>query len=193
MVLTKIFTRISMLILIISVSACSSVAPVKTSIPTEERTQTPQQAQPKEIPVKEAKQVIIRPQEKPKVVKKKTVEIVPVSPATIKKKRQSPAVVALLASAQQASNKGNTRSAQTNLQRAQRIAPQDPDVYYALANIHRDLQDYGLAEQVALKGVSIMQGQAKQLKRFWLLIADIRDESNNTAGAKKARTIARSY
>ena len=191
MVLTKTLTRISTLILIIGVSACSSVAPVKTSVPTEDPTQTQQKYEA--VPVHEPENTVITPQEKPQTLKEKTVVIVPVSPTTIEQKKQSPAVIALLESAQQANRNGDTRSAQTSLQRAQRIAPQDPDVYYALANIHRDLQDYGLAEQVALKGVSIMQGQALQLKRFWFLIADIREEAGNTSGAKKARQTAALY
>lgn len=191
MVLTKTLTRISTLVLIIGLAACSSVAPVKTSVPTEDRTQTQQKYEG--IPVHEPENTVIPPQEKPQTLKEKTVVIVPVSPTTIEQKKQSPAVIALLESAQQANRNGDTRSAQTSLQRAQRIAPQDPDVYYALANIHRDLQDYGLAEQVALKGVSIMQGQALQLKRFWFLIADIREEAGNTSGAKKARQTAALY
>ncbi len=191
MVLTKTLTRISTLILIICVSACSSVAPVKTSVPTEERTQTQQKYEA--VPVHEPENTVITPQEKPQTLKEKTVVIVPVSPTSIEQKKQSPAVIALLESAQQANRNGDTRSAQSSLQRAQRIAPRDPDVYYALANIHRDLQDYGLAEQVALKGVSIVQGQAERLRQFWLLIADIREEAGNSSGAKQARQAANRY
>ena len=119
--------------------------------------------------------------------------IVPVSPSVIEPSKQNAAVVALLDSAQQHKLEGDLRSAQTSLQRAQRIAPRDPEVYYALANTHRDLQDYALAEQVALKGVSIVQGQPTQLLRFWTLIADIRSDAGNLSGAEKAKEMANRY
>lgn len=119
--------------------------------------------------------------------------IVPVSPSVIAPSKQNAAVVALLDSAQQQKRDGDLRSAQTSLQRAQRIAPRDPEVYYALANTHRDLQNYALAEQVALKGVSIVQGQPTQLHRFWTLIADIRSDAGNFSGAEKAEAMANRY
>ena len=118
---------------------------------------------------------------------------VPVSPSTASANTQNAAVIALLDSALKQSRQGDLHSAQTSLQRAQRIAPRDPEVYYALANTHRDLHDYVLAEQVALKGVSIVQGQPVQLHRFWNLIADIRTESGNINGARKARQTANRY
>jgi len=119
--------------------------------------------------------------------------IVPVSPSAIKSAPKNAAVVALLDSAKQQSQNGALRSAQTSLQRAQRIAPREPAVYYDLAKVHIALQDYGLAEQVALKGVSIVQGQPKQLHRFWNLIADIRTAAGNKSGANKARKMADRY
>jgi tetratricopeptide (TPR) repeat protein len=118
---------------------------------------------------------------------------VPVSPSMIKPAQQSTAVIALLDEANNYSQQGNLRSAQTSLQRAQRIAPRDPEVYYALANTHLTLQDYSLAEQVALKGVSIVQGQPNQLRQFWNLIAVIRTAAGNTSSAKRARDTANRY
>lgn len=117
----------------------------------------------------------------------------PVSPSTSRPAQQNTAVVALLSEANNYSQQGDLRSAQTSLQRAQRIAPRDPEVYYALANTHLTLQDYSLAEQVALKGVSIVQGQPNQLSRFWNLIAGIRTAAGNTSGANQARDTANRY
>jgi predicted Zn-dependent protease len=119
--------------------------------------------------------------------------IVPVSPSAIKSAPKNAAVVALLDSAKQQSQNGALRSAQTSLQRAQRIAPREPAVYYDLAKVHIALQDYGLAEQVALKGVSIVQGQSKQLHRFWNLIAEIRSAAGKKSGAAKAKEMADRY
>lgn len=120
--------------------------------------------------------------------------IVPVSPSTIAQPaQQSTAVLALLGEASSYSQQGDLRSAQTRLQRAQRIAPRDPEVYYVLAKTHLELQDYHLAEQVALKGVSIAQGQSHYLRQFWTLIAQTRTSAGNLSGAKKAQKSADSY
>lgn len=191
MVLTNTFIRTLAITFVVAISACSSQPPIKTAIPTEDRTETRNDYE--QSPILESNETIILPQEQPQKTTKEMTVTVPVSPTKLEKKKQSPAVVALLASAQKANKNGDIRSAQSSLQRAQRIAPQDPDVYYALANIHRNLQDYALAEQVALKGISIVQGQAKQLKRFWLLIVSIRKESDNISGAKKAQSTADLY
>jgi hypothetical protein len=119
--------------------------------------------------------------------------IVPVAPSSIESAPKNAAVVALLDSAKKQTQDGEIHAAQTSLQRAQRIAPREPEVYYELAKVHIDLEDYGLAEQVALKGVSIVQGQPKQLNRFWLLITKIRSAAGNSAGAKKAKALADGY
>jgi Flp pilus assembly protein TadD len=119
--------------------------------------------------------------------------IVPVSPTTIETHHQSDAVIALLSSAEAAQQQGDFKSAQTTLQRAQRIAPRDPSVYYKLAVTHQNLEDYRLAEQVALKGVSIVQGQRPQLRKFWLLIADIRLQAGDIVAAERAEHTASRY
>jgi len=127
------------------------------------------------------------------LVEKPNKAIVPVAPSSIEAAPKNAAVVALLDSAKKQTKGGELRSAQTSLQRAQRIAPREPEVYYDLAKVHLELEDYGLAEQVALKGVSIVQGQPAQLHKFWALIADIRAAAGNNSGAKKAKEIADRY
>jgi len=118
---------------------------------------------------------------------------VPISPSAINAPQQNTAVIALLDEANNYSQQGDLRSAQTTLQRAQRIAPRDPEVYYSLANTHLALQDFSLAEQVALKGVSIVQGQPDKLHQFWNLISVIRTAAGNSSGAKQARDTANRY
>ncbi|MFY0657556.1 MAG: tetratricopeptide repeat protein [Neptunomonas phycophila] len=117
---------------------------------------------------------------------------VPVAPSSVEV-QQNPAIIALLDSAKQQTNGGNLRAAQTSLQRAQRIAPRDPEVYYSLADTHRRLGEFLQAEQVALKGVAIAQGQNTQLRRLWTLIASIRNDSGDVEGADKAAGIAERY
>ena len=118
---------------------------------------------------------------------------VPVSPKVVLQTKQSPAAVALLATARKQTNNGQLRSAQTSLQRAQRIAPKDPEVYYSLADTHRRLGEFLQAEQVALKGVGIAQGQSTKLRRLWQLIASIRTDAGDLEGADKASAVARRY
>ena len=119
--------------------------------------------------------------------------IVPVSPTTIEVDLQNNAVTTLLDSAKVALLQGDLKSVQTILLRVQRIAPRDPNIYYKLASTHLDLKDYKLAEQVALKGVSLAQGQDFQLRKFWLMIADIRMKSGDIIAAEKAEHTASRY
>ena len=119
--------------------------------------------------------------------------IVPVSPTAIEVDLQNDAVTALLDSAKTALLQGDLKAAQTILQRVQRIAPRDPNVYYKLASTHLDLKDYKLAEHVALKGVSLAQGQDFQLRKLWLMIADIRLQSGDIIAAEKAEHTASRY
>ena len=119
--------------------------------------------------------------------------IVPVSPTAIEVDLQNDAVTALLDSGKTALLQGDLKAAQTILQRVQRIAPRDPNVYYKLASTHLDLKDYKLAEHVALKGVSLAQGQDFQLRKLWLMIADIRLQSGDIIAAEKAEHTASRY
>lgn len=115
------------------------------------------------------------------------------APAPQPQTQQSPAVVALLSDAEQSRDAGDYRAAQGSLQRAQRIAPRDPEVYYSLAATHMELEDYDLAEQVALKGVSVAQGNAYQLRRLWQLLAKIRLRAGDPEGSRQAELKANQY
>lgn len=107
--------------------------------------------------------------------------------------QQNSAVIALLGNAAQSRASGDYRSAQGSLQRAQRIAPRDPEVYFSLSQTHLELEDYDLAEQVALKGVSLVQGNNDQRRKFWNLIAKIRLRAGDANGARQAEAKANSY
>lgn len=106
---------------------------------------------------------------------------------------QNAAVVALLDSAQQDTRGGDLRAAQNQLERALRIAPRDPQVYYQLADVQRRLGQFLQAEQVALKGVNVAGGQTAELRRLWSLIALIRSDAGNSAGAREAQQKASRY
>jgi tetratricopeptide (TPR) repeat protein len=189
--------RIAILSVVLAMAACSSTLVV----PTEDRNNTSPRVEQTKPVVNDSAIAIPLPEETVNQSQQSTAPLttepnaisVPISPSVIEPAQQNTAVIALLNEANNYSKQGDLRSAQTSLQRAQRIAPRDPQVYYALANTHLILQDYGLAEQVALKGISIVQGQPDQLNQFWNLIAFIREAAGNTSGAKQARETASRY
>lgn len=197
MKLTTNTYRIAILSAVLAMTGCSSTLVV----PTEDRNNTSPRVEQAKPEVNDSAIAIPLPEEAVNQSQQSTAPLttepnaisVPISPSVIEPAQQNTAVIALLNEANNYSKQGDLRSAQTSLQRAQRIAPRDPQVYYALANTHLTLQDYDLAEQVALKGVSIVQGQPDQLNQFWNLIAFIRDAAGNTSGAKQARETASRY
>ncbi len=197
MKLTTNTYRIAILSIALAMAGCSSTLVV----PTEDRNNTSPRVEQTKPVVNDRAIAIPLPEETVNQSQQSTAPLttesnaisVPISPSVIEPAQQNTAVIALLNEANNYSRQGDLRSAQTSLQRAQRIAPRDPQVYYALANTHLTLQDYVLAEQVALKGVSIVQGQPDQLNQFWNLIAFIREAAGNTSGAKQARETASRY
>lgn len=106
---------------------------------------------------------------------------------------QKPAAVALLNTAKYQSDSGKMRAAQSSLERALRISPKDPEVYYSLAQVHSRLGEFVQAEQVALKGVEVAAGQSAKLKRLWKLVANIRTEAGDRSGANQALQKSQSY
>lgn len=105
----------------------------------------------------------------------------------------NPAVVALLDNARQQTRSGSYSTAASTLERAQRIAPREPEVYYEMARVRLKSGDWGQAEHLALKGVQLSAGSDAMLNKLWLLIADIRDEAGDQPGAQRARIKARRY
>jgi len=116
-----------------------------------------------------------------------------VAVAEVPASSQNAATVALLDTAVQQQRDGDLRKAQASLERAQRIDPRDPQVYYRLADVRRQMGQFVQAEQVALKGVAMASGQSGALKRLWNLIADIRGEAGDEAGARVAKQNADRY
>jgi len=105
----------------------------------------------------------------------------------------NPAVVALLDNARQQSQRGAYSAAASTLERAQRIAPREPEVYYEMARVRQKSGSWTQAEQLALKGVQHAAGADTMLKKLWLLIADIRTDAGDQTGAQRARLKARRY
>lgn len=183
--------------LVLVVTGCAGPNPYRA--PVEDRSRTPQSSEPGTVvPADPAPGVKVTPLGQAPVIRAQRDELdkpvqaqQAVQPSV--SQPQSPAVIALLETARQDSGSGNLRTAQSRLERALRIAPRDPEVYIQLADVQRRQGQFLQAEQVALKGVSVASGQSGALRRLWNLIADIRTEAGNSAGAREARQKAAAY
>jgi predicted Zn-dependent protease len=102
-----------------------------------------------------------------------------------------PAVVALLDQAEQQANAGELEPAAASLERAIRIDPRNPVLWYHLATVRLSQGESSQAEQLAAKSNSLAAGNQVQQARNWRLIAQARREQNNTSGAADAERRAR--
>ncbi|MDO8332585.1 MAG: hypothetical protein Q7T02_01210 [Pseudomonas sp.] len=100
-------------------------------------------------------------------------------------------VLALLTTAQQQQANGDLNGASSSLERAQRIAPREPQVLYRLAEVHLAQGDAAQAEQLARRGLSYASGRASLQASLWELIAQARERQGDPAGAAEARQQAR--
>ena len=100
-------------------------------------------------------------------------------------------VLALLTTAKQQQSGGDFNGAASSLERAQRIAPSEPQVLYRLAEVRLEQGDAAQAEQLAQKGLRYSDGRPTLQAGLWDLIARARTQQGNTAGAQEAQRRAR--
>ena len=100
-------------------------------------------------------------------------------------------VLALLTTAQQQQGGGDLNGASSSLERAQRIAPREPQVLYRLAEVRLAQGDAAQAEQFARRGLSYASGRPALKASLWDLIAQARERQGDPAGAAQARERAR--
>jgi cytochrome c-type biogenesis protein CcmH/NrfG len=100
-------------------------------------------------------------------------------------------VLALLTSAQQQQGSGDLEGASSSLERAQRIAPREPQVLYRLAEVRLAQGDAAQAEQLARRGLSFASGRPALQAGLWGLIGQARERQGDPAGAAQARERAR--
>lgn len=100
-------------------------------------------------------------------------------------------VLALLTTAQQQQNSGDLNGASSSLERAQRIAPREPQVLYRLAEVSLAQGNAAQAEQLARRGLSYASGRSSLQASLWELIAQARERQGDPAGAAEARQQAR--
>ncbi len=100
-------------------------------------------------------------------------------------------VLALLTTAQQQQGSGDLNGAASSLERAQRIAPREPQVLYRLAEVRLNQGDAAQAEQLARRGLSYASGRPALEAGLWNLIAQSRERQGDSAGAAQARERAK--
>jgi len=103
----------------------------------------------------------------------------------------APAVVALLGQAETQANSGDLEAAAASLERAIRIEPRNPLLWYHLATVRLAQQEPAQAEQLAVKSNSLATGNRVQQSRNWRLIARARQALGDRAGAGAAERRAR--
>ena len=103
---------------------------------------------------------------------------------------QPPAVVALLDTAEHQANEGDLEAAAASLERAIRIDPRNPSLWYHLATVRLSQGDANSAEQLAVKSNSLSIGNNIQQARNWSLIARARRSQDDVAGAQAAESKA---
>jgi predicted Zn-dependent protease len=100
-------------------------------------------------------------------------------------------VVALLGQAEKQANSGDLDAAAASLERAIRIEPRNPLLWYHLATVRLAQQEAAQAEQLAVKSNSLAAGNRLQQSRNWRLIAKARQALGDRAGAQAAERRAR--
>ncbi len=100
-------------------------------------------------------------------------------------------VLALLTTAQQQQGGGDLNGAAASLERAQRIAPREPQVLFRLAEVRLAQGDAAQAEQFARRGLTYANGRPAMQASLWDLIARSRERQGDPSGAALARERAK--
>lgn len=100
-------------------------------------------------------------------------------------------VLALLTTAQQQQGSGDFNGASSSLERAQRIAPREPQVLFRLAQVRLSQGDAAQAEQLARRALTYANGRPSLQAELWNTIAQAREKQGDSAGAATARQKAK--
>lgn len=100
------------------------------------------------------------------------------------------AVALLWEQAEEARANDEPRSAIGALERALRVAPEDPVLWSRLAELQLEQGEHGVAENFAARSNSLAQAHRRLRYRNWLIIAAAREYRGDEAGARAARAEA---
>jgi tetratricopeptide (TPR) repeat protein len=96
-------------------------------------------------------------------------------------------VLSLLTTAQQQQGSGDLNGASSSLERAQRIAPREPQVLYRLAQVRLAQGEPAQAEEFARRALTYANGRPDLQNGLWSVIAQAKDRQGDSAGAALAR------
>jgi len=99
----------------------------------------------------------------------------------------------LMKDAQSWLDKGKPVKAVATLERALRIKPRNPHIWSRLAQVRFSQKRYQQAESLALRSNQYAGANSGLKRTNWLIIADARARSGNSAGAAVARKKAESF
>lgn len=102
-----------------------------------------------------------------------------------------PAVLSLLKQADQLRTAGDLAGASARLERAQRIAPTEPEVYFQLSSLRLEQGSLEDAVNIATQGVDLAGSDQAMKRDLYIVIARSKDALGDSAGAAKARQLAR--
>jgi predicted Zn-dependent protease len=109
-----------------------------------------------------------------------------VPPEPAPSRRENIAVASLIERANTDAKAGRLPNAAASIERALRIEPRNPRLWYELARIRVLQGDYLQAESTAARANSWAQGDAGLRSASWRLIAEARQARGDRAGARQA-------
>lgn len=102
-----------------------------------------------------------------------------------------PAVLSLLEQADELRSAGDFAGASVRLERAQRIAPAEPEVYFQLSSLRLEQGSLEDAVSIANQGVDLAGSDQAMKRDLYTVIARSKDALGDTTGAAEARQLAR--
>ncbi len=148
----------------------------------------PYENNPTEAPKQTVKtKKVIQPNSKTKVFSPNPANIEKKVATPVKKKRLSPAVIALVTEADRNSRSGDLESAVVTLERALRIDSRNPTLTYKLALLRLKQSKPRLAEDLAKKAALLAANDRDLKRQSWYLISEARRQQKNYHGAKEAK------
>lgn len=106
---------------------------------------------------------------------------------------ESPAVVALLDQAENLRAGGQLERSVSTVERALRIEPRNPRLWYRLAELRLAMNMPQRAEQLAMKSKALAVANPALVEQSWRLIAQARYQRGDTEGASAALREAAKY
>ena len=103
----------------------------------------------------------------------------------------APAVLSLLEEADQLRTAGDFEGASARLERAQRIAPTEPEVYFQLSSLRLEQGSLEDAVNIAVQGVDLSGADQAMKRDLYTVIARAKDALGDASGASDARRLAR--